>query len=130
VQIPNVVAGTSLQFPKRVDRVRKVYAALQEVMQKGVPVAYFGSLRDYPRMFISRLSAPLVAEDSITFSMELVSVSFADSRTVEVTKKRPEEKRAAETAVQGPQAPASIDFGDDEQTTSTNAREILQSIAS
>jgi len=128
-QIPNVVAGSSLQFPRRVDRAREVYDALQKVMKKRVEVAFYTDIRDYPSVYISSMSVPRVAEDSLTFSMELTAVEFADSKTVTVTKRRPEEKRAAETAVQGPQPTAQDLFGTEEDTGSTVARELLQSIA-
>ncbi len=113
VVTPNIVGGMSLQFPRQVDRCRVVYEQLKRLCANGVEIVFFSTLADYPSMYISSISAPKTNEDSLTFSIELVSVDFAETKFVNTTKKVPAEKRAvvkapvAEVPVGEPFSPTS-----------------------
>lgn len=131
-EIPNIVAGTSLQFLRRVDRVVEVYKALKTVANKGLEVHYYSKLQDYPKMYITSLSAPLMAEDAISLSISLSTVRFAKSKYVTVTKRVAETRAvkvppAAEVPVAAPLEPLQslADTGDGDSTSHPRAISML-----
>jgi hypothetical protein len=103
--VTNSVAGTSLQTPARVDRVLRVFEVLRLLTGLGVLLEVSTGLRNYPRMVITDLSAPRVAEDSITFALSLRELNIVETKTTKVRLRRTTQKRAQPAAEAGAKTP-------------------------
>jgi hypothetical protein len=100
---PHQYGGVSLQFPERIDRVRKVFDVLSTLLAEGIELYVSTGLREYPQMLMTSLSAPRTIQDAVTFSMEFVEFRRAEVRTVAVRKRaRVAVKRAMPPVAEGP----------------------------
>jgi hypothetical protein len=88
------VGGSSFQATVQVDRVKACYDVLAALCLTGTEVTLVTNLKEYDTMLITSITAPVRAEDAIRFQIEFKEVRFTETKTVDITKKAPREKRA------------------------------------
>lgn len=99
-----VVGGTSWQATARVDRVRTVFEQLRALCREGREVQLLTKIYEYPSVVLTSVSTPVTKEDGIQFGLEFTEVRSADTKTVEITKRKPKpaQKRAEPVVPEGP----------------------------
>lgn len=92
------VAANARTADLDVERVKIVWKTLLELIAAAEPVTVVTSLKEYPNMVVSSVSAPQSSpQNAVSFEIELTEVRYADTRVVGFTKlnaaPKPAEKR-------------------------------------
>lgn len=100
------VGGTAWQATARIDRVRIIYETLRALCREGRQVQLLTKIYEYPEVVLTSVSTPVTKDEGIQFSLEFSEVRKVDTKTVEITKRKPKpkQKRAEPKVDEGPKA--------------------------